>query len=409
MNFPKIGPAVMVTAAFVGPGTVITTTLAGAHFGYALAWALLFSIFATLVLQEMAARLGIVTQQDLGENIYHLFKQPLLKYGLILMVLSAIVIGNGAYQSGNISGASLGLMGIIEGQHILGITQQQFWPIVIGIVAFFVLWQGQYQFIEKSLIFLVALMSLAFLITLFLVSIDWSAFFHGLLIPSLPDAPGGATLTVIALIGTTVVPYNLFLHTASARTRWKHPDQISEAKQDLYFSIPLGGVISIAILSAAASAYFGKVADITSAVDLAPTLEPLVGAAAKNFISIGLFAAGISSAVTAPLAAAYAMSGVLNMSLELSDIKFKIIWMLILLIGIIIASMDYKPVSIIWFAQVANGILLPLIVLILLILMNSEKLKNYRNSSRQNILGIAVFIIALILSARSLSSAFGWL
>jgi len=109
MKLPQIGPAVLVTAAFIGPGTIITASLAGANFGLALAWALLFSVFATLILQEMAARLGIVTQQGLGENIRNMLTNPVMKAFGIILVVSAIVIGNAAYQGGNISGASLGL------------------------------------------------------------------------------------------------------------------------------------------------------------------------------------------------------------------------------------------------------------------------------------------------------------
>ena len=109
MKLPKIGPAILVTAAFIGPGTVITASLAGANFGFSLLWALLFSVVATIILQEMAARLGVVTQQGLGENIRHTFQHPLLRAIAITLVVSAIVSGNGAYQSGNISGASLGL------------------------------------------------------------------------------------------------------------------------------------------------------------------------------------------------------------------------------------------------------------------------------------------------------------
>ena len=119
MKLPQVGPAFLVTAAFIGPGTVITASIAGANYGFALLWALLFSVIATLILQEMTARLGIVTQQGLGENIRNACKTPLIRGFAIVLVLSAIVVGNGAYQSGNISGASLGLVGIFESVNIV--------------------------------------------------------------------------------------------------------------------------------------------------------------------------------------------------------------------------------------------------------------------------------------------------
>jgi len=397
----NIGPAFLVTAAFIGPGTVITATIAGANFGYSLLWALLFSVVATIILQEMTARLGIITQQGLGENIRNTFKHPLLRGIAITLVVSAIVIGNGAYQSGNISGASLGLSSLIQPLSFSGISV---WPLVIGIIAFILLWRGNYQFIERALMTLVGLMSLAFLFTFIITKPDPGELFSGLFIPQIPSE---ATLTVIALIGTTVVPYNLFLHAASVSKKWQHPEQLTQARKDLYISIPLGGLISIAILSTAASAFFGNQLSIQNAADLAPALEPTFGVFAKSFMAIGLFAAGISSAITAPLAAAFALSGILDLNKSLSSFSFKLIWISILLIGMLVASFGYKPVNIILFAQVANGLLLPIITIFLLWIMNTDALGKYRNSLLQNILGLVVLAVTLLLSGKSLMSAFG--
>lgn len=398
-----IGPAILVTAAFIGPGTVITASLAGAKFGYSLLWALLFSVVATIILQEMTGRLGIITRRGLGENIRISFKNPIQRGIAMTLVISAIVIGNAAYQGGNISGASLGLAAMLP---VFSVSGLSIWPVIIGVIAFFLLWSGSYHIIERALITLVGLMSLAFLVTFALTKPDLSLLFSGLLIPSFPT---GSTLTIIALIGTTVVPYNLFLHAASVAKKWSDPEHLSDARKDLYISIPLGGLISVAILSTAASAFFGQQLSIQNVADLSPALEPTFGIFAKTFMAIGLFAAGISSAVTAPLAAAFALSGILDLNRELDSRSFKIIWISILLIGVIIASSGYQPVSVILFAQVANGILLPVITIFLLWIMNSSILGQYRNSLLQNILGAIVLLVTLLLSGRSLLSAFGYL
>jgi len=404
MKFPQIGPALLVTAAFIGPGSVITATMAGANYGFTLLWALIFSVFATIVLQEMAARLGVVTQQGLGENIRLACTTKLSKYLSIMLVVCAIVIGNAAYQGGHISGATLGLQHLFEDIHLFGFSS--LWPIIIGIIAFSILVTGSYKLIEKALIILVGLMSIAFFTSFLIIDITWSDFFTGIFIPTLPS---GATLTVIALIGTTVVPYNLFLHSASASKKWQRVEQLGEARKDLYFAIPLGGLISIAIVSTAASAFFGQQVQITNAADIAPALEPVFGNLSAIFIAIGLFSAGISSAVTAPLAAAFALSGILNLNKNLDSWSFKSVWFIILLLGVMISCLGYKPMKVIWFAQVANGILLPLITLFLLWMMNSKVLGPQRNNFKQNILAIIVVAVTLMLSARSLMSAFGLL
>lgn len=401
MKIPKLGPGLLVTAAFIGPGTVITASLAGANFGFALLWALLFSVFATITLQEMAARLGIVTGEGLGENLRNCLKQPFARFMGILLVVSAIVVGNAAYQGGNISGAALGL-----NQLFGNFADGRLWPVIISLFAFLLLWTGKYHLIEKALIGLVGIMSLAFIGTFILIQPSVSSLFFGALIPKLPM---GATLTLVALIGTTVVPYNLFLHSSTVSRKWAFPCDLPDARADLYISVSLGGLITIAILSTAASAFFGKQIAINTAADLAPSLEPLFGQYAEILMAVGLFAAGLSSSVTAPLAAAFALSGILNLNKALTSFQFRSAWISVLLLGMVTALSGYKPINIIWFAQVANGILLPVITVFLVWIMNSELLAEYKNTRLQNSMGVIVLLITLMLGGRSLMAAFGFL
>ncbi|MGI5309550.1 Nramp family divalent metal transporter [Rheinheimera sp. WS51] len=409
-----LGPAVLVTAAFIGPGTVVSASLAGANFGYALLWALVLSVCATMVLQEMAARLGIVTGKGLGENLRTLVQHPLLRWPLLLLVTAAIVIGNSAYQGGNITGASMGaetLWGESDWiQSWSMITSLNPWAMILGSIAASVLWFGKYKIIERFLIGLVLLMSLAFISTMLLTKPDILGLLQGALIPNIPT---GATLTVAALIGTSVVPYSLFLHAASAAQKWptdqvKVADALTAARRDIVVAIPLGGLISIAIVSAAAAAFFGQAIQLENVSQLAVALEPLFGKAATWGLSLGLLASGLSSAITAPLAAAYAMAGILGKPLDLKQPVFRLTWLFIIVSGVIFASLGIKPVSIIWFAQVANGILLPLICLCLLLAMNHTILGKYKNSIKQNILGSIVLGLSIILSVRSIGLAFNW-
>ena len=135
----------------------------------------------------------------------------------------------------------------------------------------------------------------------------------------------------------------------------------------------------------------------------------MFGESASIFLGLGLFAAGISSAITAPLAAAFALSGILNLKKSLNAFGFKMTWMIILIIGVVVSSAGFKPVAVIWFAQVANGVLLPLVSIFLLWIMNTRVLGEYRNNLWQNIAATAVIFITLLLSGRSLMSAFGLL
>ena len=406
-KFRSIGPAALVTAAFIGPGTVTTCTLAGAGYGYALLWALLFSIIATIVLQEMAARLGIITRMGLGEALFSHFPSGLGRIISLVLILSAIGIGNAAYETGNILGGALGLdalTGSSSSLNIGGISLNISGPI-IGIAAFIFLLLGSYKKLEKILISMVIIMSVVFLATMIILAPDLGNIFRGLFVPK---APPGSILMVAGLIGTTVVPYNLFLHAAIVQEKWKSKNDLPAARLDLWVSIILGGIVSMAIVITSAVAFYGTGTEIHNASDLAVQLEPILGSWATVFIGIGLLAAGMTSAITAPLAASYAACGIMGWKKDLKSFRFRAIWMTILGIGIVLSAVGLKPVPAIVFAQAANGILLPVIAIYLLWIMNDKKLLGeYRNRLFMNIIGGIVVVIAVFLGIRSLLSVIG--
>ncbi len=393
--FKKIGPGVLVAAAFIGPGTVTACSLAGVKFGYALLWAMLLSIIATIVLQEMSARLGIVTQKGLAEVIKEELKTKWIRNLLIGIILAAIIVGNAAYEAGNIGGATLGL------EALFGTEYLKLYPFVIGFFAFILLYIGNYKILEKVFVSLVIIMSISFVVTAIITKPDLVAIFKGLFIPSVPK---DGILTIIALVGTTVVPYNLFLHASLVSEKWKSDKDLKTAKRDSFISIALGGMVSMAIIIAATTI---KGNDINNVIEMAQGLEPLYGKAAKYFIGIGLFAAGVTSAITAPLAAAYVANSIFGWKANMKDIRFKSVWIFILAIGITFMSLGYKPIEIIKFAQIANGLLLPVIAIFLLWVVNkSSVMREFKNSKLQNSIGIIIIILTLILGAKSIYKVF---
>jgi len=393
--FKNIGPGVLVAAAFIGPGTVTLCTLAGVNFGYALLWAMSLSIIATIILQEMAARVGIITQKGLALNIKEQIKSPILRKLAILLILAAIVVGNAAYEAGNISGASLGVSAVF------GASYFYLYPIIIGVVAFILLYIGNYKILERSLVALVIIMSISFLTTAFIIKPNLSLVFKNMFIPTLPK---GSLLTVIGLIGTTVVPYNLFLHASLVKEKWKHESDLVYARKDTFISIILGGIVSMAIIIAATSI---NNVEIKSAVDLAKGLKPLYGEYASYFLGIGLFAAGITSAITAPLAASYVANSCFGWNSNLKNIKFRAVWFFILLLGVLFSSFKINPIEIIKFAQIANGILLPIIGLFLLWIVNKTSvLGSNKNGLVQNIFSGIIIIITIILGFKSILKVF---
>ena len=393
----NLGPGVLVSAAFIGPGTVTVCTLAGVNFGFSLLWALLLSIVACMVLQEMAARLGLITQSGLSDVIRRELKNPIFRTLAMLLIFAAIVLGNAAYEAGNISGAVLGISAIFPARVVdLGPVSVNLWSLLIGFLAFLLLLLGNYRILERVFIGLVVLMSLCFLITAILVKPDLFSLLKGLFIPSQASA---GILTVIALVGTTVVPYNLFLHASLVSEKWKNRRDLKTVRKELFWAILLGGIVSMAIVVTAAAS---GLSEVHNAADFAVGLEPVFGTYATWFIGLGLFAAGITSSITAPLAAAYVVSGCLGWKKGLTSVRFKMVWAGVLLLGMIFSSLGFRPVEVIKFAQVANGILLPVVAFFLFWIVNrSTVMGSYRNSVSQNILALLVLGITVFLGARS--------
>ncbi|MGF1471276.1 MAG: Nramp family divalent metal transporter [Rubrobacteraceae bacterium] len=397
----NLGPGLLVAAAFIGPGTVTTASVAGASTGYALLWALVFSIAATIILQEMSARLGLVSREGLGEALRTTFDNVAVKVVAIILVVSAITIGAAAFQTGNITGAALGL------EAITGISPQV-WAIIVGVIAFALLASGIYSVIERVLVVLVVVMSVVFILTAILVRPNVGDILAGIFAPGIPS---GSLVTVVALIGTTVVTYNFFLHSSSVQDKWPESvpmdEALGQARFDTGASIVLGGIITLAIIVTGAAAFFGTGTEIESAGQMAQQLEPLLGPAAKWFFAVGLFGAGLTSSVTAPLAAAYATSGAFGWGRDLRSWKFRAVWAIVIIFGTTLAAVGANPVQVILFAQAANGLLLPLVAIFLLIVMNrSDLLGNYQNGIIGNVLGGIVVLVALFLGGRTLFTVF---
>lgn len=395
-----VGPGALTAAAFIGPGTVTTATVAGAAYGYSLAWALVFATLAAIVLQEMAARLGVAGRLGLGEAILAAAgKAPAFKWGAVALIVAALFIGNAAYEGGNIAGAVLGV------QAAFPAAPRELVAAIITVSAGAVLFFGGYKVIERVLIGAVLLMTIAFAGALLVVGPDLKALAAGALIPSITLA---SLPVAVGLIGTTIVPYNLFLHAAAARKKWAGAEDISAARFDARLSIGLGGIVSILVLSTAAASLFGSGLAVTSAADMARQLEPAFGAGAVWLLGAGLFAAGLSSAITAPLATGFAAAELFGFRNDPKALKFRGVAGSVLAVGAIVAITGARPVEIILFAQFANGLLLPVIAGFLLYAANRKSILGHHiNGAAANIAASIVVLVTAGLGLRAVLRAAG--
>lgn len=399
----RFGPGLIIAASFIGPGTITTSIVTGASYGYALAWAIVFSIVATIILQEMTARLGLGTRRSLGEVMRSVFTAPAARIIIVILVIAAIGIGGASYAGGDTSGTALAITAVLDLD-----TRIIVMVLVVGLFA--LLWTGSYKIIEKVLIGMVGILAILFIVTAIIVRPDVGDLLQGMFVPSIPT---GALLTTIALIGTTVVPYNLFLQASLVQENWGNvpiEKAMKESRIDTAVSISVGGVITLAVMVTAVGSMFVRGIAAKEGADLAIALHPLLGDAAPWVFAVGLFAAGFTSAVAGPLGAAYAITGVLGLSNDLRSKPARIVWISILVVGGIIAMTGYNPIEIIVIAQAANGLLLPIVAIILMIVMNNKRIMGkYTNGPVGNVLGWLIVAVVVFLACYQFADIFGLL
>ena len=393
----KIGPAALITAAFIGPGTITLCILAGVTHGYSLLWAMLLSIFITIFIQNTAARIAWTTRKGLAQSSLEQSNNAFIRLLLGLLLIGAILIGNAAYEAGNLSGALIGLKGILAMDKLSFGGTLDWFPLLLGFGVGGLLIAGSFTFLKNSLIAIVVLMSGSFLLTAIMTKPDLGFVLEGLFVPSIKTEE---ILTIVGLLGTTVVPYNLFLHAALVAQSPNVP--FSEIKKDTLVAIGLGGIISLCIIISAASLE-GMV--IKNALDLGKALEPLYGTAAPLLLQFGFFAAGLTSALTAPMAAAFVVSECFGLSKQ--GWSYKITAFVVLAVGVYFTTTGIVPIEIIRFAQIANGILLPVIGLLLLFMVNNSKLmRGATPSIFQNTCFILIELFFTFLGAKSVGLIF---
>ncbi|BBM69261.1 NRAMP family divalent metal transporter [Rhodothermus marinus] len=377
----------VLTAAFIGPGTVTTAAAAGAGYGLALLWALTFSTLACWTLQEAAARLAICSGRPLAEALRDQF-DGWKGVAVRLLALGAIVLGNAAFEVGNVLGAVAGLELVFD-------VPRRLLVLGVGLLSGTLLWFGTLRMLPRVLGVFVAFMGLAFLITALQVHPPDAALLRHLVWPALPE---GAGLLVVGLIGTTVVPYNLFLGSGLARG-----EPLDTTRFGLAVAIVGGGLISMAVLVVGTA-----VQGTFTYAALADTLGRVLGTWARTLFALGLFAAGFTSALTAPIAAAITARGLLSApNASEHDRTYRLTWLVVWGSGVLLSLLDLRPIPAIITAQALNGVLLPIVAVFLWIATNDPRLmgRDGLTSPGLNVLAGLSVGIAVLLGLRNLLAA----
>ncbi len=386
MNRSKISSVILwsvISAAFIGPGTVTTAVSAGSQFQLQLLWAVVFATIACIVLQEVSARITIASGLSLGSAIEKKFGQQ-QGFWIKWVVGGSVVLGCAAYEAGNILGGTAGLVLLLEGNG-------KVYTILLALVAAWVLWSGQGKWISTIMTVLVGMMGIAFLLLALNGNFTFSELMVSSVIPSIPD---GSALLTLGLVGTTIVPYNLFLGSGISKGQ-----TIPLMRIGLTISVLIGGLITIWILMAGT-----LVGSFTSFSELANEFQQKIGMIGVYALGIGLFAAGFSSAITSPYAASIIATSVFGAERKNT---VRLVWGAVLLIGFIFGISGVKPIPVILTVQALNGLILPLITGFLILIVNDRNLipENARHAGWYNIILLLILGSVLLIGLNNVDKA----
>ncbi len=393
-RFADMGPAAIVTSAFIGPGTITTTTVAGVNYRYELLWAILFSGLALLILMEMSSRIGIISNHDIAEAATASFPNSKIAkvviVGLIVITLFATAFG---FEAGNLIGGSLGLADALNIPQWAG-------ALLLGGATFYAVVVGTAKTLEKIMSLFVGLMGIIFVVTMLLVNPNYGEVLTGFIPTSIPE---GAGVNIIALIGTTLIGINLLMQAVTAAEKWHTPEDLEASKFDTGFNVGIGILITAAIIITSGTVLYGTGTVVDSPLVFSQMLEPVLGSYARIIGSVGIAAAGLSSAIATPLILKVVLTRIFRW--EENDIKARMAGGAAVIFGTIFAAFGTSPTQIIIFASALSGLFLPIVaVLIMIAANNKELLGEYKNSVTQNIFGGFATLITLGLGINSLLS-----
>jgi Mn2+/Fe2+ NRAMP family transporter len=389
--FAVFGPGFITANVDNDPGGILTYSQAGAKLGYALLWTLIPTTIALIVVQEMAARMGAVTGKGLADLIRE-------EFGLRATFFVMLVLGLADF--GNIMAEFAGLA---SGMGIFHVSKYIVVPVGAAVV-WFVVVRGSYKPVERILI-LLSLIYFTYPVSALLAHPDWYQSLKDTFVPHVSRSSDYLVL-VIGLVGTTITPWMQFYLQASIVEKGIGKRQYALSRWDVILGCIVTDVIAFFIVVAcAATLYKSGVHNITDAAEAAQALGPLAGHWARLLFAVGLVNASLLSAAILPLATAYNICEGLGVesgvNKKFSEAKtFYWIYTFLIAGGAGFVLIPHMPlIKLILFSQVANGILLPFVLIFMLKLVNRPALMGtYKNSAIANVIAWSTSIIMIVLS-----------
>lgn len=381
-----IGPGLITASADNDAPGIATYSMAGSRFGYGFLWVIVAITIGEVVIQEMAARMGAVTGKGTADLIRERFGVKITTFAMFCLLLA------------NLGTTLAEFAGIAAAGELFGISRFITVPLAGLLITLLVL-KGGYNKVEKVMLVL-CLSALAYVATVFIIKPNWGEVIQASFVPHI-ELNKDYILSILAVIGTTITPWGIFYLQASVADKGVEMEQYSHTRVDVSFGAAWGNVISAFIIITTAATLFSKGIVVTNATEAALALEPLAGNASRVLFAVGLLGASLLSISVLPLATTYAMCeafgferGLNRPMKEAPAFYTTFIVITVLSIFLILFVPSNSLFQFMLYSQSLNGILLPILLVLVLILANSETVMGkWKNRLLQNILGIAMTVM----------------
>lgn len=384
-----LGPAFVVSVAYIDPGNFATNISGGSEFNYTLLWVILWSNVMAIFLQTMSAKLGIATGHNLSEMCAKVFSK---RTNWIFWVIAEI--GAMATDLAEFLGGTLGL-------YLLFHIPMLYAGLLTGLLTFIICYLERYgqKLVELIITVFVAVISGAYLVEIFLAKPDWTQVGIHTIIPSLPN--GEAVVIAVGMLGATVMPHVIYLHSGLVQHRREDASEegkkhhLKMEKIDIAVAMNIAFFVNAAMVIVSAAVFFRNGLVVSTMEDAHRSLEPLLGSLSSGAFGIALLASGLSSSVVGTIAGQTIMKGFVNIQIPINLRR-----LITIMPALIIIAIGINPLHVLVLSQVALSFILPIpIVQMLFIARKKDLMGGLANKNWVQIIGILIATVVIILNA----------
>jgi manganese transport protein len=383
------GPAVVASIAYMDPGNFATNIQAGAKYGYTLLWVVLLANLIAMLFQALSAKLGIVTGRNLAELCREQFPKPIVWAMWVISEIAAMATDLAEFLGGAIGLSLLFNMPLLAGMAVTAV-------ITYGILIFE---SRGFRPVELIIGGLVGIIALCYLIEMFIANVDWAAAAYHSLRPQIPDAE--ALLISVGIIGATVMPHAIYLHSGLAQARTPGLDQQERHKLvrisniEVVIALTIAGLVNMAMVMMASSAFHAGHPDVAEIETAYHTLAPLLGIGAAGIFLLSLIASGVSSSVVGTMAGQMIMQGFVGFRIP--------IWLrrvITMAPAFAVVAYGVNATQALLLSQVVLSIALPLpMIALLMFTRRADIMGSFVNGRITRIAAVAGTALVLLLNA----------